>query len=141
MIQRIQTLWMLLTSVCAAITYIVPTFAGPATDGSIKIFSTRESMLLLFLISFIALSSFINIFLFQHRKRQKNILLVTFIMTLSFIASQYLIVEQFKAQFNIAQGNWEISAILPIFMLLFQVFAYLGIRKDEKLLSSADRLR
>ncbi len=141
MIQRIQTLWMLLSSVCAAITYIVPTFAGSSIDGSIKIFSIRESMLLLFLISFVAITNFINIFLFQHRKRQKGILLVSFIMTLSFIASQYLIVEQFKAQFNIAQGNWEISAILPIFMLLFQVFAYLGIRKDEKLLSSADRLR
>ena len=141
MIQRIQTLWMLLSSVCAVITYIVPTFAGSSNDGSVKIFSIRESILLLFLISFVALTNFINIFLFQHRKRQKSILLVTCIMTLSFIASQYLIVEQFKAQFIIAQGNWEISAILPIFMLLFQVFAYLGIRKDEKLLSSADRLR
>jgi hypothetical protein len=50
-------------------------------------------------------------------------------------------VKEFKSTFQIPQGNWEISAILPIFILLFQVFAFIGIRKDEKLLSSADRMR
>lgn len=141
MIQRIQSLWLLLSAVCASITYIVPTFAGSGNDGTVKIFSIRESIILLFLISFVAASSFINIFLFQNRKRQKGIIITTVAATVVFVLSQYLIVEQFKKNFQIPQGNWEISAILPIFILLFQVFAFMGIRKDEKLLNSADRLR
>jgi hypothetical protein len=132
---------LLLTAVCASITYIVPIFAGTGTDGILKIFSIRESIILMFLISFVAASSFINIFLFQNRKRQKGIILAASLATIVFILVQYLIVEQFKKDFQVSQGNWEISAILPIFILLFQVFAFLGIRKDEKLLNSADRLR
>lgn len=141
MIQRIQSLWLLLSSVCAAITWLVPTFAGSTTDGSMRIFSIRENVLLLFLIIFIAACSFINIFLFGNRKRQKTVTVVTFFTTLLFVIAQYMIVKSFKTEFNIPQGNWEITAILPVFILLFQVFAFLGIRKDERLVSSADRLR
>jgi len=141
MIQRIQSLWLLLSAVCASITYIVPTFAGTGADGVVKIFSVRESIILMFLISFVAASSFVNIFFFQNRKRQKGIILAASLATIAFILAQYLIVDQFKKDFLVSQGNWEISAILPIFILLFQVFAFLGIRKDEKLLNSADRLR
>jgi hypothetical protein len=141
MIQRIQSLWLLLSSLCAAITWLVPTFAGTTGDGNMKIFSIRESVVLLFLIVFIAASSFVNIFLFNNRKRQKMIIWITVAATLIFIIAQYLIVEQFKVSFQIPQGNWEISAILPIFITLFQVFAFIGIRKDEQLVNSADRIR
>jgi hypothetical protein len=65
----------------------------------------------------------------------------TILATIGFVIAQFLIVKDFKTNFQISQGNWEISAILPIFIILFQVFAFVGIRKDEKLLSSADRLR
>lgn len=141
MIQRIQSLWLLLSTLCAGITWLVPTFAGSATDGTMKIFSIRESAILLFLIVFIAASSFINIFFFANRKRQKTVVGLTLLSTLVFILTQYLTVNSFKKDFNVPQGNWEISAILPVFILLFQVFAYLGIRKDERLISSADRMR
>jgi hypothetical protein len=33
------------------------------------------------------------------------------------------------------------AAMLPIFIIIFHIFAFVGIRKDEKLLSSADRMR
>ncbi|MEN9744205.1 MAG: hypothetical protein RL640_43 [Bacteroidota bacterium] len=141
MIQRIQSLWLLLSTTCAGITWLVPTFAGSATDGSVKIFSVRESVLLLFLVAFIGISNFVNIFFFQNRKRQKTLIVATSIATIGFITAQFFIVKDFKSSFQILQGNWEISAILPIFILLFQVFAFIGIQKDEKLLSSADRLR
>jgi hypothetical protein len=47
----------------------------------------------------------------------------------------------FKKDNGIVQGDWQMIAILPLFMLLFHVFAYRGIVADEKLLSSADRMR
>ena len=141
MIQRIQSLWLLLSTLCAAITWLVPTFAGTAGDGSMKIFSIRESVILLFLIVFISAISFVNIFLFNNRRRQKMIVWITVAATIIFIVAQYLIVQQFKVSFQIPQGNWEISAILPIFIILFQVFAFMGIRKDEQLINSADRMR
>jgi hypothetical protein len=57
------------------------------------------------------------------------------------VATEYFSVDKFKQAFGITQGTWEISAILPFFIILFLVFAFRGIRKDEKLLSEADRLR
>ena len=57
------------------------------------------------------------------------------------VATEYFSVDKFKQQFGIAQGTWELSAILPFFIILFLVFAFRGIRKDEKLLSEANRMR
>lgn len=141
MIQRIQSLWLLLSTVCAMIIYLIPTFAGSSNDGTVKIFSVRESLLLMFLISAVALCSFVNIFLFRNRKRQKGIIVITTLAICCFILIQYLLVAQFKKDFQIVQGTWELTAMLPIFMVFFQVFAFMGIRKDEKILSSADRIR
>jgi hypothetical protein len=57
------------------------------------------------------------------------------------VATEYFSVDKFKQQFGITQGTWEISAILPFFIILFLVFAFRGIRKDEKLLSESNRMR
>jgi hypothetical protein len=39
------------------------------------------------------------------------------------------------------QGNYTLTSILSFIIPLFFILAWLGIRKDEKLIKSMDRLR
>ncbi len=141
MIQRIQSLWLLLCALCATLVLMVPVFTGPDADGFIKVFSIRENLLLLLIVTLSIAMPFINIFLFKNRRMQKILIINNMILALLTVVVEYFSIDAFKQQFGIAQGTWEISATLPFFIILFLVFAFRGIRKDEKLLSEADRLR
>lgn len=141
MIQRIQSLWLLLSTLCAALIWIIPVFGGVGSDNLPKDFSIRESLILMFIVALATILPFITIFLFKSRSTQKKLIIINIILAAITIAAEYLMVEQFKNSFGIIQGNWQLSAILPFFIILFNVFAFRGIIHDEKLLSSADRMR
>lgn len=141
MIQRMQTLWMLLGTIAAALIWIVPIFGGQSADGAAWIFSIRENLLIMFLVSLAVMVPFINIFLFKSRSTQKKLVIVNMFLAAAILASEYFFVAAFKKEFGVVQGNWQLSAVLPFFILIFMAFAYRGIRHDEKLLSSADRMR
>ncbi|MFN5421997.1 MAG: DUF4293 domain-containing protein [bacterium] len=141
MIQRIQSLWLLLSTMCAALIWIIPIFGGVGSDNLPKAFSIRESLILMFIVALASIVPFITIFLFKSRGTQKKLIIINIILGVTIIATEYLMIEQFKTTFGIVQGNWQLSAILPFFIILFNFFAYRGIVHDEKLLSSADRMR
>ena len=141
MIQRIQSLWLLLSAFCASLVLMVPVFAGQGSDGLVKVFSIRENLLLLLIVTLSIAMPFINIFLFKNRRMQKILIVNNMILAMLTVVTEYFSIDKFKQQFGIAQGNWELSAILPFFIILFLVFAFRGIRKDEKLLSEANRMR
>lgn len=141
MIQRIQSLWLLLSTLCAALIWMIPVFGGVGADNMPKAFSIHESLILMFIVALATIVPFITIFLFKSRSTQKKLIIINIILAIGTIAAEYLLVEQFKTSFGIIQGNWQLSAILPFFIILFNVFAFRGIIRDEKLLSSADRMR
>jgi len=141
MIQRIQSLWLLLSALCASLVLIVPVFSGADAEGLIKVFSIRENLLLLLIVTLSIAIPFINIFLFKNRRLQKMLIVNNMILAILTVVTEYFSIDKFKQQFGISQGNWELSAILPFFVILFLVFAFRGIRKDEKLLSEANRMR
>lgn len=141
MIQRIQSLWLLLSTLCAALILFVPVFSGAAADGLVKVFSIRENLILLLIVVLSMVIPFINIFLFKNRGLQKKLIINNMILSVLTVVTEYFSVDKFKQAFGITQGTWEISAILPFFIILFLVFAFRGIRKDEKLLSESERLR
>jgi hypothetical protein len=138
MIQRIQTLWLLLASIIGAIVWFLPVFSD---ETILKDFFINESLFLMLVVVFSSITSFVTIFLFKKRSTQKQLIIVNICLALSIIVLEYVEVNSFKNTFNIQQGHWQISAILPFFIILFLVFGYRGIRKDEKLLSSTDRIR
>jgi hypothetical protein len=138
MIQRIQTLWLLLASGIGALIWFLPVFSD---ESMLKDFLINESLFLMLGVVFSSITSFVTIFLFKKRGTQKQLIIVNICLALSIIVLEYVEVKNFKTTFNIQQGHWQISAILPFFIILFLVFGYRGIRRDEKLLSSTDRIR
>jgi hypothetical protein len=141
MIQRIQTLWLLISTMCAALFIFMPVYKGVYLNGTLQAVSIRENLFLLAGSAILTTISFLSIFMFKNRKAQKRLIILNILLIIGVFIAQYYLIEVFKKDMGIVQGDWQMIAILPLFMLLFHVFAYRGIRADEKLLNSADRMR
>lgn len=141
MIQRIQTLWLFFSTASAALFLFMPVYKGVYLNNTWQAISIRENLFLLAGSAVITAISFITIFLFKNRKLQKRLILLNIVLTVGLFIAQYYLIEVFKKDSGIIQGDWQMTAILPLFILVFHVFAYRGIAADEKLLSSADRMR
>ncbi len=81
----------------------------------------------------------ITIFMYKERKRQIAMTAVSLIGTLSFIAMALNYISRITpAPLN---GSYYIGSVLPCVSVVFLIMALLGIRKDDKLVKSMDRLR
>jgi hypothetical protein len=141
MIQRIQTLWLFLSTACAAIFIFLPVYKGVFLNGTWQAVSISENLFLLSGATVSGCIGLITIFLFKKRKVQKRLIMLNILLTIGVFVAQYYLIEIYKKDIGIIQGDWQMTAILPLFILVFHVFAYRGIAADEKLLSSADRMR
>jgi glucan phosphoethanolaminetransferase (alkaline phosphatase superfamily) len=92
------------------------------------------------LIIIIAAASLITIFIFKNRKVQLWLSLLLIILSAVFVIASihvsFRIISKFEAK--LIPG---FKMILPILILIFSILAYRGIKKDDKLVKSYDRLR
>jgi hypothetical protein len=117
------------------------TFSGVVnTSGGNAPELIHNSLLIAVLIIIIGVLALVTIFLFKKRNIQ---LLLTGILiggvTAFIIACGYyywLIVTQYNSE--LVPG---IKMILPVIMLILAILAYRGIKKDDRLVKSYDRLR
>ncbi len=72
MIQRIQSLWLLLSALCATLILFVPVFSGATADGLVKIFSIRENLILLLIVALSIVIPFITFFFSRTADYRKN---------------------------------------------------------------------
>ncbi|MBD1429859.1 DUF4293 domain-containing protein [Sphingobacterium litopenaei] len=157
MIQRIQTIWLLLATVVILGLFMFPYLNYTDLVGlGKKLFVTGEysavnnesvkqsSFILQTIASIVvALVPLITIFQFKNRKLQIKLIYVSIAliallgvwMYFSSVATLDLISQSFGAN-NIGVGFF----LLPV-SIIFLAMAIGGIRKDEKLIKSADRLR
>ena len=143
MIQRIQSLYLFLSLVCTLLLYLFPiwqTTAG-STDG-MQVIGAGTHLLLLPLPVIMAISHLLAIFSFKHRKRQKQLCTGNILLYIIFLLGGLLIIQlehHFFQHFNLFE--FRLGAVLPLAGILLNVLARNGIKKDEALLRSMDRLR
>ncbi|PSJ72382.1 DUF4293 domain-containing protein [Sphingobacteriales bacterium UPWRP_1] len=131
MIQRIQTIYLLLAAlVCAA--FIFTPFA---ISGS-TLLQTLNFMALVALSGVVALLSLGNIFLFKNRKLQITLCRVALLVILALIGGGI-----YYALATDGQDLPQYGAALPVLGTIFEVLAMRGVQADEKLIRSMDRLR
>lgn len=138
MIQRIQTIYLLLV-VIACIAFIFVPFGGVKTsDGTIEIWAIKQVVPIMIASTVVASIAFIAIFLFKNRKNQMKTVLINILLSIVLIGLFLFGVTQ-----HIGFSNYvfKIGAILPVFILLFNMLAYGSIKSDENLVKSMDRLR
>lgn len=157
MLQRKQSLFLLLAAICGALTFVFPVdtfmrgdqtfifrtygfFTGegvPITDATAKV----PFAILLGLVSALLLGI---IFMYGNRVRQLRLtrmvnLLVMAILVFLFITDNSL--RAYLEQGGKVDNSFGIAAILPLLMVVFTLLAERGIRKDEALVKGMDRLR
>lgn len=148
MIQRVQTIWMILAAIAVFLTIKFSFYSGTlaiqngtdavtsmATDGSYHLVSATDNFLILILTSALGTGIIINIFLFKQRSIQIRIIIAAILMECLIIFLYLKETEKFS------QGNFNIWAILHILVIIFLIMASRGIYKDSKLIKESNRLR
>ena len=139
MIQRIQTVWLFLAALCAALTFKFPFYTGNKLNTSnVQIYEklvASSNFLLLIFTAGLTVGTIIIIFLYKNRKQQ---------MWLTVVAAALAVINiiiYFTELKKYVSGNMSLSAIFAFAIPVFLVLAVNGIWKDEKLVKSLDRLR
>lgn len=147
MIQRIQSVFLLLASVSAFLLFYFPIWAANISffiyESEVVRFSVWDSFALRALASIIGSISFINIFIFKKRKIQLFIGWLNIALTFAFVATVYFISKQLD--FPIARQMITVKLFfgtyLPILIFVFTLLANFFIIRDERKVKSMDRLR
>jgi drug/metabolite transporter (DMT)-like permease len=136
MIQRIQTLWLLLASICAFASVKLPFYYGSleVPGPTVTITPYDNFMLLVFVIA-TALMALVSIFLFSNRSLQIKMCVVGLVLSLANLMHYFLYMKNFKT------GGLSLYSILSFLVPVFFILAIRSIYKDQKLLKSLDRLR
>jgi len=149
MIQRIQTLFLLFVLGIAISIFFVPfqvihqdTAAYtlclmPGCSPEVMSSSIYAPMIINSIVAVLAL---VTIFLYKNRRLQIR-LSNTLAMLNVFITGLFFLLSYVKPEFANATVNYGIGSFLPIVSIFAAFLASYYIRKDERLVRSADRIR
>ena len=148
MIQRVQTIWMILAAIAAFLTIKFSFYSGTlaiqngadavtsmATDGTYQLVTATDNFIILILTSALGTGIIINIFLFKHRSIQIRIIIAAIIVECLIIFLYY------RQTLKFSQGSYNFWDILHILIIVFLILAARGIYKDSKLIKESNRLR
>ena len=143
MIQRIQTIWLLLASACLFASLKISFYAGnmvPAGElhTAIKTFTELNGMYNIItnvLTISIAVLSFVAIFLYANRKIQIRTILIAMLLEILLMFEYETCIKKF------AEGTYTIGSFLQLLVMILFILALRGIRKDQKIVAESDRLR
>jgi hypothetical protein len=149
MIQRIQSLWLLLSTVLLVVLLFLPLSTVVLADGTYSVWAFSKSFfgeLGIFNPSSLvgvfcilsAVVSLIALFVYMNRKKQMRLVRLSMLfkaLTLISLGSLYYFLSRHQSfQINV----W---ASIPLIGLILDFMALHGIRKDEELVRSLDRIR
>lgn len=140
MLQRIQSIWLLLAATLSGLSFKFSFFSGNRlnTETNVKEwieFNATQSTVTLLLAVAIAVASAVCVFMYKDRKRQ-------LLIAVSLIALSILnIVLYFNASKSFTESNTDLTALISLGIPILLILAAIGIYKDEQLVKKADRLR
>lgn len=138
MLQRIQTLWLLLAGVFAFLSIKFPIYNGTRLTNGIHEYtplSAGSNLLLLILTVALGLLPLITIFLYKNRSLQIKL---TFAALGVYIICSLFYFNTIK---NFTQGATSFWSVFYFMIPILLLFAIRGIYRDQKLVKSIDRLR
>lgn len=152
MIQRIQTVYLLIITLLMGSMFLYPyaellaqdkqvyvyNFNGLFLDGSNSVyFSTIPPLILL---SIIVLISVVSIFLFKKRILQMRLGVINIMLMLGYVGLNYYYIKSFSNQLT-GVISYNIIVIFPLVSAILMYLAIRAIGKDEALVRSLDRIR
>ena len=136
MIQRLQSLWLLLAAACAFATFKFSYYSGTkAEDTVLHELNATTTLLLMITTIVVGVLALINIFLFKKRTLQLRLCVLGIFLEALLIFLYYREVKTFT------QGTYSLTSILHSIIVLAFVLAAMGINKDLKIIKGSARLR
>ncbi len=140
MIQRQQTLWLLLATAAAVLSFMFPFATGEELVKNSSMQKLAEinagSNLYTILLTVASIGiSLVTIFMFKDRKLQIKLCL------LGLLISILILVVYFMEMKKLISSTPALWAILPVVVIVSFFMAFSKIRKDEKLIKSLNKLR
>lgn len=138
MIQRQQTLWLLLAAVCSFLSFQYPFYTGNILKNDMSVLEELDAASRLQLLLLTGLSVVIGaiaIFLFKDRKTQLKFAITGVVLSVILLILYFLEVKNFES------GRFSLTCLLVIAIPLGYIMAARGIWKDQKLVKSLDKLR
>ena len=139
MIQRIQTVWLFLSALFAALTYKFPFYTGNVINKEkVQVYENlvASSSFLLLIFTAVLVGGMIYI-IFMYKNRKQQIWLTVGALGLSIIN----IILYFSELKKFISGNMSLTSVFALAIPVLLLLAINGIWKDEKLVKSLDRLR
>ena len=150
MIQRIQTLYLLGATVLIALCFFLPLAALFSNIGQVDTLTLNNlakgnvgkglSEIIAFLAGLAFGMAFISIFLYKRRKRQMVMCLILIALFLIINILTVVQIEQLKQALGM-MVTYKLPLIFPLLSAVLSYLSYRGIKKDDELVQSYDRLR
>ena len=155
MLQRIQTIWLFLATATIFCLFLFPFIHFTDFDGIAKaikatgvyqnlngqVVQTKPFIALTIATVIIGLVPFAIIFFYRNRKKQ---IILSYITILLILAYSFWLVQTSKQEvgnLTLEFENYGIGVLLPSLAIFFIILALRGIRHDENLIRSTNRLR
>ncbi len=136
MLQRIQTIYLLLAAITSAgLIFVLHLWV---TNNDVVVYA-KDNMLFLGFFLASAMLSIVSIFKYKNRKSQ--FMLGRLNMILNFILLGFFVYQSLNISGETAVSEKGIGMFLPIVSIVFLALANKAIKKDEDLVKSVDRLR
>lgn len=151
MIQRIQSVWLLLAAIVMSALFYTNVYTveiPSAIDMPAKMVQDYTSVVTI-KNNFLALGlacasiafSLVSIFLFKKRKEQARLTWLNILLCIALLFWLYMGLNSFWSSYPENGGHISVGLFLPVVTVFLLLLALRGIRKDQKLIKSLDRLR
>ena len=138
MIQRQQSLWLLLSALASFLSFKFPFYTGNILENNVSRFEELDggsNFFLLVLTGVSVLTAAVTIFMFKDRKTQSKLTFGGIIISIVLLVVYFGQIKKFTA------GNFALTSVFVLAILIGYLMALRGIWKDEKLVKSLDKLR
>jgi peptidoglycan/LPS O-acetylase OafA/YrhL len=138
MLQRVQSIWLLIIALFAAVTFRFPFYTGDyIPDGIPDVVDLNATFTIFHAIMTVMTGAlaFVNIFLYSNRKLQLKLCYVGIFFTVLLLVMYFMEINHFS------NGSIALWCLFHFGILALYIMAARGIYNDEKLIKSMDRLR
>jgi peptidoglycan/LPS O-acetylase OafA/YrhL len=135
MIQRIQSIWLLLAAACGFTTLIASFYIGSSGTLPVEHFTAKDNLLLLIFTVIAATLSAVAIFLYKNRPLQIKLGFAALALSIINIVLFFVGIKKYTS------GGIALESVAAFIVPVFIILSIRAIWKDERLVKSTDRLR
>lgn len=159
MLQRIQTVYLVLAFIAISLLFtklpiaefsyskigkiiplnIISSYQNP--ELSQNTFTNVNTMPLIIGLAILILLIIGAILLYNNRPLQIKIVMISFLLNIVLLVIMFFTCDYMQSKLENTQPSYQFGAILPLISMVLLILASKAIRKDEKLVKGADRLR